>query len=144
MAEDIKDSRRGERFVVVETVLGTFNEVPVILLTFSSGGVQILHSEAIRIRDQGALTFHHQGFGVAVPVIVAWSHLSQTSDGLGYKSGLKLQTPDASFTAALSKFLREGVLVPDTGSLERKRQRELEREQRRQSTPKLTIVPPGS
>ena len=144
MAENITDSRKGERFVVVETVLGTFNEVPVILLTFSPGGVQILHSQAIRIREQGALTFHHQGFSVAVPVTVAWSHLSQTSDGLGYKSGLKLQTPDTSFTNALNKFLREGVLVPDTGSLERKRQREIEREQRRLATPKLTIVPPGS
>lgn len=141
-SDDVTDLRKGDRFLAVEPVEGTFNGVPVALMNVSLGGVQILHAQPVRIGSHATLAFNRRGVGASVVVTVVWSHLAQTTEGLRYRSGVKLQQPDVPYATALNAFVRSGVIALDTESLERKRQRELEREMRRRSGPKVSILPP--
>jgi PilZ domain. len=141
MNDDVTDLRKGDRFLVSEPVEGTFGATPVTLLNISLGGAQLLHAQPLRIGTRASLTFRHAGEGASVSVIVVWSHLSQTSEGLRYRSGVKLDAPDVSYARALNTFVRAGIAALDDESLERKRQRELEREMRRKSSPKISLPP---
>jgi hypothetical protein len=142
MNDDVTDLRKGDRFIVVAPVEGTFNSVPVSLLNLSLGGAKIRHAHPVRLGTPATLSFTRGGVGATVTVIVVWSHLSQTEEGLRYQSGVKLQEPDVRYAAAMNSYIRSGVIAIDTESLERKRQRELER-QKRQSGPKVTALPPS-
>ena len=144
MNEELTDLRQGDRFLVTEPIEGTFGASPIILVNVSVSGVQILHPQPLRIGTVTSLSFSHEGVEASVMVRVVWSHLSQTDDGLRYRSGMKLLEPDAHYAAALNTLLRLGAIAPDTDSLERKRQRELERELRRKSSPKLGFLPPSA
>ncbi|HUR82951.1 MAG TPA: PilZ domain-containing protein [Thermoanaerobaculia bacterium] len=139
MNDDVTDLRKGDRFLVAEAVEGTFGATPVALLNMSLGGAQLLHAQPLRIGTRAMLTFRHAGEGASVNVIVVWSHLSQTAEGLRYHSGVKLDAPDVSYARALNAFVRAGIAKPDKESLERKRQREMEKEQRRKSSPKISL-----
>ena len=144
MNDDVTDLRKGDRFLVVEPIEGTFNAtVPVGLLNVSLGGAQLLHAQPIRLGTRATLTFDRRGTAASVVVTVVWSHLAQTSAGLRYRSGVKLQEPDVAYARALNAFVRSGVIALDTESLDRKREREQEREMRRRSSPKLPSAPPS-
>jgi hypothetical protein len=143
MNDEVTDLRKGDRFIVVELVEGTFNSVPVTLVNLSLGGAQIQHAHPVRLGTPATLTFVRGGIGATVTVTVVWSHLQQTEEGLRYKSGVKLQEPDVRYAAAMNSYIRSAVIVVDTESLERKRQREAEKQMRRQSSPKITALPPS-
>lgn len=144
MNEEMTDLRQGDRFLVVEPLDGTFGASPITLVNVSVSGVQILHAQPLRIGTVTSLSFSHQGVTASVTVRVVWSHLSQTEDGFRYRSGMKLLEPDVRYAAALNALLRLGSIVVDRDSLERKRERELEREMRRKSSPKLGFLPPSA
>jgi hypothetical protein len=139
MNDDVTDLRKGDRFLVYEPVEGNFGATAVTLLNMSLGGAQLLHAQPLRIGTRASLTFRHAGEGASVMVVVVWSHLSQTNEGLRYRSGVKLDAPDVSYARALNAFVRSGVAALDDESLERKRQREAERELRRRSSPKISV-----
>lgn len=141
MSNEVTDLRKGERFRVVQPLDGALNGTPVSLLDLSVVGAQILHSHPVRIGTRTPLTFKHDGTTISVSVLVVWSHLSQSAEGLRYKSGVKLIEPDVRYAAALNSLIRSGAIALDVDSLERKRQRELDRQQRRQSGPKFSAVP---
>jgi hypothetical protein len=143
MSDEVTDLRKGDRFIAATPVEGTFNSVPVSLLNLSLGGAQIQHANPVRLGTPATLTFTRGGISASVTVTVVWSHLSQTDEGLRYRSGVKLQGPDVRWAAAMNSFIRTGVIAIDTESLERKRQREREKQLKRQSGPKFTAVPPG-
>ena len=144
MSENVIDLRKSDRFVVADSIEGTFGATAVTLLNVSLGGVQILHATPLRIGTRATLSFSKNGDGASVVVIVVWSHLSQTSEGLRYKSGVRLDGADVAFARALNAYLRSGIIAMDVDSLERKRQREEEREMRRKSSPKIQLPPPTS
>lgn len=141
MNDEVTDLRKGDRFLVVELIEGTFNSVPVSLVNLSLGGAQIQHAHPVRLGTPATLSFVRGGVGATVTVTVVWSHLQQTEEGLRYKSGVKLQEPDVRYAAAMNSFIRSGAIAIDTESLERKRQREAEKQMRRQSPPKITALP---
>ncbi|HVG24502.1 MAG TPA: PilZ domain-containing protein [Thermoanaerobaculia bacterium] len=143
MNDDVTDLRKSDRFVAVEPIEGTFGATPATLLNVSLGGVQMQHAQPIRIGTRATLTFNRRGTGASVAVVVVWSHLAQTQEGLRYRSGAKLAEPDVPYAAALNAFIRSGVIALETDSLERKRQREAEREMKRKSGPKITALPPS-
>jgi hypothetical protein len=142
MDETVNESRKGERFLAVVPIDGTFGTYDVQLLNMSIHGAQILHAQTIRIGTRAAFSFVHNGMKVVVQVQVVWSHLAQTGERLLYRSGLKLVEPDIHYASAIHDLLRAGRLTKDMESLDRKKQRELEREKRRQSGPKA-ILPTG-
>jgi hypothetical protein len=144
MNDDVIDLRKGDRFHVVEPIVGSFNAVDVSVINVSGTGAQIMHDAAIRIGTRARLAFRHGENTVSVLVQVVWSHLWQTAGGHAYRSGVRLDAPDVQYAAAVNALLRSGVIQRDTESLERKRQREVERELRRKSAPKLTPLPPSN
>src|SRR4029079_2278491 len=74
-----------------------------------------------------------------------WSHLSKTPNEQGkylYKSGMRLEAERRAFYLALSTLLDHGVLSPDTDSMERKKQRAMERLAVKNNTPTVKYLRP--
>lgn len=142
MNDDVNESRRGDRFYAAEPIHGSFNGVDVSVMNVSLGGAQIVHAQPIRIGTRSRLAFQHGEGTVSVAVQVVWSHLAQTNEGHAYRSGVRLDVPEVLYAAAINTLLRTGVVERDTESLERKRQREMERELRRKSGPRITPATP--
>ncbi|HEV7239701.1 MAG TPA: PilZ domain-containing protein [Thermoanaerobaculia bacterium] len=139
----MSDLRKGDRFTAAEPIVGSFNGADVSVVNVSMGGAQIVHAQPIRIGTRSRLAFHRGQTIVSVPAQVVWSHLSQTNDGNTYRSGVRLDVPDVLYAAAINAMFREHVVERDTESLERKRLREMERELRRKSGPRI-VATPGS
>jgi hypothetical protein len=144
MNEDVIDLRKGDRFHAVAPMSGSFNGVDVSLINLSVTGAQIMHAQPIRIGTRSRLAFQHGQVTVSVQVQVVWSHLWQTPDGHAYRSGVRLDAMDVAYAAAVHALVRTHAIEQDTESLERKRQREAERELRRKSGPKYVPVLPTS
>lgn len=144
MSEEVIDLRKGDRFQAVEPIGGSFNGIDVSVINVSVTGAQIMHAQPMRIGTRSRLAFQHGEVTVSVLVQVVWSHLWQTPDGHAYRSGVHLDASDVMYAAAVNALIRSGALHRDTESLERKRQREQERELRRKSGPKLDPAPPAS
>lgn len=144
MSDDVSDVRKGDRFCAVESIHGSFNSADVTVMNVSVGGAMIMHAQPIRIGTRSRLAFQHGEVTVSVPVQVVWSHLAQTNDGHAYRSGMRLDGPDVIYAAAINALARSGVVELDTESLDRKRQREMERELRRKSGPRIFPATPGT
>lgn len=144
MNEDVSEVRKQDRFLAASPIAGTFGGMEVSVLNVSVGGAQLLHAQPVRIGTTTRLHFGRGETVVAVEVRVLWSHLLQTDTGLRYRTGVALERPDVPWAAAINALVRTGQVARDPDSLERKRQREEERELRRKSSPKLTIPPSGS
>lgn len=142
MNEEVIDLRKGDRFQAVEPIGGSFNGIDVSVINVSVTGAQIMHAQPMRIGTRSRLAFQHGEVTVSVQVQVVWSHLWQTPEGLAYRSGVHLDATDVPYATAVNALIRSGTLHRDTESLERKRQREEERELRRKSGPKLNSAPP--
>lgn len=141
MNDDVSDLRQGDRYLVADAVEGTFGATTVALINVSLRGAQLAHAHPLRIGTPAALIFHHGEARASVEATVVWSHLEQTEGGLRYKSGIKIDAPDVGYAAALNTLIRTGAIALDIESLERKRQREADREQRRKSGPRFTNIP---
>jgi len=144
MTEETRELRKAERFQVVEPLVGAFGSVEVTMINIGLGGVQLQHAQPLRIGTRGRLAFHRGGISASIQGRVVWSHFSQTSEGLLYKSGVQLDAGDVQYAAAINELLRAGIVARDGDSLERKRLREQEREQRRLSSTKIQPIPPTS
>lgn len=141
MTIEIIELRKGDRFSVTEPLSGTFGAIEVMVLDFSLGGAQVSHPQPLRIGTRAKLSFRHTDIAAAIQAHVVWSHISRTSGGMSYVSGLKLDVADPQYAMALNSMLRAGVLRKDSESLGKKRERMLEREQLRKSQQR--IIPTG-
>ena len=144
MSDDVSEVRKGDRFNAVESIHGSFNGADVSVMNVSVGGAMITHAQPIRIGTRSRIAFQHGEVTVSVAAQVVWSHLVQTNEGHAYRSGLRLEVPDVLYAAAINTMLRSGAIERDTESLERKRQREIERELRRKSGPRIVPATPTS
>jgi len=141
MTDEVIDLRRGDRFYAVEPMSGIFGATDVTVINVSVTGAQLMHAQPLRIGTRSRLSFTRGEVTVSVQVQVMWSHLWQTPGGHAYRSGVRLDTADVPYAAAVNALIRSGAIQLDTESLERKRQREEERELRRKSGPKISTVP---
>ena len=133
----IEELRKADRFVVVNPVPATFGGVDVALLDFSLGGTQITNAQPLRIGTVARLAFRGVDVDVSTQARVIWSHLAPGPGGKpSYRTGLHIESADAQYAMAINAMLRAGVVRKDRESLDRKRQREIEREHKRQSGPK--------
>lgn len=140
MNQEIVDLRKGDRFVVLEPVTGTFGPADVGVLNLSLSGMQISHPQPLRIGTRGRLSFKRGDVTVAVQAHVVWSHLQKAPNGaLSYISGMKLDSIEAQYAAAINTLLRGGVLRHDVDSMDRKRRRIAEREQEMKA--KVRVLP---
>lgn len=143
MQSEVAEHRRGDRFVFITPLNGTFTGTEITLSNVSLEGAQILHPQPLRLGTHGHLHFSYRETTVTVDARVIWSHLAQTEAGTAYRSGLELDAPDQQYATVLNALFRDGLVQRDLESLDKKRERMLEREERRKSQPYLTPVDPS-
>jgi PilZ domain len=140
MSIEVVDLRKGDRFLIVEPVTGTFGAVDVALLDLSLTGAQISHPQPLRIGTRARFWFKRGDVTAVVQAHVVWSHLAKSTTGaLAYQSGLKIDNADPQYAATMNALIRAGILRQDVQSMDKKRQRAIEREQLRQS--QIRIIP---
>lgn len=132
MDKEVTDLRKGDRFVFTHPPSGSFGGADITVIDIGLAGAQIQHTQALRIGTIARLAFHNSDATVSTQARVIWSHFLQTPHGLVYRSGVRIQ-PDTSYATAVNAFFKSGSATLDTGSLERKRQRMIEREKQRES-----------
>lgn len=135
MMDNVTDLRKGERFRALEAIDCAFGSTEVTLVDAGLGGIQLAHSQPLRIGTRARFAFRRGEITFSIQGQVVWSRLAQASDGLLYKSGIQLDGGDVQYAIALNNLLRAGVMVADKDSLEKKRQRELEKERKRLGNP---------
>lgn len=139
MTTNVVDLRNGDRFVVLEPVGGAFGANEIVLVNLSLTGAQFSHPQPVRIGTRARLTVRHRDVFAAVSAHVVWSHLAKTDRGMVYTTGVKFDELDPQFAAALNALYKSGVVQRDADSLERKRQRMIEREAQRKS--QVRVIP---
>jgi len=139
MSIEVAETRKGDRFVFVQPPAGTFGPVDVTVIDISLAGAKMQHEQPLRIGTMARLHFRLGDEIVSTQGKVLWSHFIQTENGLVYRSGIRIQ-PDTSYAASVNAFYKSGAAARDSESLERKKQRMIEREKERQSQ-KVRIIP---
>jgi hypothetical protein len=140
---EVQELRSAERYIAILPLPGSFGAASVSVRDLCEHGVQIEHPQPLRIGTRGRLWFKREGTGAAVQAVVVWSHLSQVPsiDGkLLYHSGVKIENGTSEYTAALQMLSLQGALRRDFGSLERKRQRLLDRETEKSGRPVVMML----
>ena len=133
MSTDVVDLRKGDRFQVVEPITGSFGAAEIAILNLSGTGAQISHAQPLRIGTRGKFWFKRGDITIAAQAHIVWSHLVTAGGAMVYRSGIRLEAPDAQFAMAINAFLRSGVIRQDLDSMEKKRARLAERELQRKS-----------
>lgn len=133
----VEEFRKADRFVVVDPITGTFGPADASVLNLSLAGAAISHGQPIRIGTLGRLAFRRGDIIVATQARVIWSHVVPGTGGkLIYRSGLRIEAADPQYAMAINSLIRSGTIRQDLDSLERKREREMAREAKRNSGPK--------
>lgn len=126
----VEELRSAARFIITQPIPGTFGPADVNLVDLSVTGAQVEHPQPLRVGTRGRLTLRRGDAAAAVPAIVVWSHLSKTADAKGkylYVSGLKVEGNNQELAIALNGLFKQGIAKRDAESLDKKRQRMLER-----------------
>ena len=138
----VEELRKTDRFVVIAPVAATFGASDTLVVNFSITGAQISHPQPMRIGTMARLSFHRGDAFASVQARVIWSHAANAAGGtLVYRTGLRLENVDAHYALALNTLLRAGAVQRDIESLDKKRKRDEEREEKRKSGPK--VIPFG-
>jgi hypothetical protein len=142
MTIEIIELRKGDRFLATEQISGTFGPAEVVVIDLSLGGAKLSHPQPLRIGTHAKLIFKRGDITATVQAHVVWSHLSRAGGGMSYVSGLKLEAVEPQYAMALNALLRAGVLRKEVDSLDKKRERMIEREQLRNSQKR--VIPTSS
>ncbi len=129
---DVQDSREAERFVASNPIEGRFGRRDVTIWDLAECGLQMEHAEPLKIATKGLVGFKLDEMTVTIPGIVIWSHLSTTTDAHGrllYRSGVRLEADIELFASAINRLAGSGRIQPDAASLERKRKKQVDRDQ---------------
>jgi len=133
----IEELRKADRFVVVDPITSTFGPAEAVLSNLSISGVQMTHAQPIRIGTLARLSFRRGDVSIATQARVIWSHVAPAAGGkLMYRSGLRIEAADPQYAMAINSLLRAGALRQDLDSLDKKREREVLREEKKRSGPK--------
>lgn len=141
---EVRELRSGERFAVVEPIIGSFGAVKVVVLNIAEQGVQVEHAEPLRIATRARLWFRRGEVSVSTQGMVVWSHLSRTPNADGkylYLSGLRLEGDADTFADAMQTLASGGLLRRDAASLERKKERLAARATERAARPVMKYIP---
>jgi hypothetical protein len=142
MTIEIIELRKGDRFLATEQIHGTFGPAEVIVIDLSLGGAKFSHPQPLRIGTRAKLTFKIGDISASAHGIVIWSHLARATGGMSYISGMKFEAVEPQYGMALNALLRAGVLRKEIDSLEKKKERLIEREQLRKSQQR--VIPTSS
>lgn len=143
---EIDDSRSVQRYIVRAPLAGFFGSIAMRIIDIGEAGLHIEHAEPLKPTSKGRVGFRTVEHTVSCAAVVIWSRLSKTTNEQGkllYRSGVRIT--DGSLTESIEYLLSFGKIAPDAKSLERKRQKLIERAQPkgvtvvRMLTPRLQI-----
>jgi hypothetical protein len=131
-----EELRDGDRFDLNPGLVGAFGSASVTIQNVAVRGVQVEHSEALRLGSVAKLSVAIPDWPGKVEVRgrVVWSRLSKRPDASGkylYRSGIRFEEGAFFPPQALGLLARAGVARLDQRSLERKREALLRRDQER-------------
>jgi len=136
MEPDVRELRTADRYIIMEKLSGSFGSAPVILIDLGEQGVQIEHSQPLRLATKGRLWFKRGDVSVSLHAFVVWSKLS----GKHYRSGLRIDEGAQDFISAMQMLATHGVIKRDDDSLNRKRKRIEEKEQQKAGKPTMKFI----
>ena len=141
---DVRDLRSTDRFVVARPPLtGSYGSASIAILDLSAQGAQIEHAQPLRLGTRARFWFKRGDVAISVQALTIWSHLSRTPNEKGkylYRSGLRVESAVEAFAQALQGLLDDSVVKLDSASLDRKRQREVDRATTRASNPIVKML----
>jgi hypothetical protein len=141
---EVRELRSGERFAIIEPLIGSFGSVKVTVRNIAEQGAQVEHTEPLRIAMRARLWFKRGDISVSTQAMIVWSHLSRTANDEGkypYVSGVRIEGDPEAFATAMQTLASGGLLRRDPASLERKKQRLAARENERRASPIVKIMP---
>ncbi|HEX6177724.1 MAG TPA: hypothetical protein VF057_05155 [Thermoanaerobaculia bacterium] len=127
---DVQELRTAERFAAANALAATFSGFAVGILNLSLIGAQVEHAAPIRLGSTGRFTLRHGEVAIDVKAFLIWSRLSKTPDTEGrhlYRSGLRIESGNAEYALALHMLIKGGAMKREPDTLEKKRQRLLQR-----------------
>lgn len=128
---EVTELRAAERYVSIEPLVGSYGAASVLLLDIGERGAQIEHAQPLRLGTTARLWFKWGHVTVSLQAVTVWSHLSKKPNDKGkylYHSGLRIEHAEESLRDALRDLASRGVLKLDVESMERKRQRLLDKQ----------------
>jgi hypothetical protein len=140
---DVKNLRGTERFNLTEALTGSFGSASVTILNISVDGLKIEHAQPIRLGTRARLWFKRADVAVSVQALLVWSHLSKNPNDKGkylYNSGLRVETSGDEFSLALQSLVDKGIAVQDMESLDKKRQRLIDRTREKTAQPTMKVI----
>jgi len=142
MTIEVKELRAAERYVLDTPLSASFGSSDVQIVNIGAGGVQIVHALPLRIGSSARLWFRLGEIAVTTNGRLLWSHLAKPSTNggkLSYQSGIRVD--DVEFAAAVRALVERGYIKPDDNSLEKKRQRLIQKERERSDKHLIRAVP---
>ena len=133
-----EELRTADRFDLSPPLGGGFGQFPVTIHNVGVRGVQVEHSDPLRLGSEARLTTSVPEFPEKIDLRgrVVWSRLSKHPDASGkylYRSGIRFNEDVFFPPKALGQLARGGVARLDQRSLDRKREALLRRDQNRQT-----------
>jgi hypothetical protein len=146
---DVKELRSGERWLLAEPVMGSFGAVEVTVVNVAEQGAQLTHAQPLRLATRARLWFRRGTVAANVHGMIVWSHLSKTPNDDGkylYHSGVRIESAADEFANTMMELSSQQLLRRDSGSLERKRLRQLDRDRAPRPSMKFirtdSVIPP--
>lgn len=138
-----RDSRGVLRFNVRRPLPAQFLGLETAALNLSGGGLQIEHTEPLKLGAHGPLRVDDvsEGETLTFQARVVWSHLSRNIDPSGkflYRSGLFLLEPPPSAIGALGRLVHT-IGQPDRDSIERKKESDARKSRSLEAVPLRSI-----
>ena len=127
---DVQELRAAERFASAAPLSATFSGIPIRIVNLSLVGAQIEHPSPIRLGSVGRFTLRQGDVVIDVKAFLTWSRLSKTPNADGnhlYRSGLRIESGNVEYALALHTLIKSGAMRREPDTLERKRQRLLQR-----------------
>ena len=145
-AED--ELRKNARYVLSPDVAGSFGTVAIAVKNLAIRGMQIEHTEALKVGSQGRIALAIPGMRERVVVVgrVAWSRLAQTPDAAGrhrYRSGVRFVEEALCPSEVLVHLLERGEASIDLEGMRRKEEARRSREQSRAARSMKYVPPTG-
>lgn len=143
---DVRELRAAERFASADPLAATFSGLTTGIVNLSLIGAQIEHTTPIRLGSVGRFMIRRGDVSIDVKAFLIWSRLSKTPDGEGrqvYRSGLRIESGNTEYALALHMLIKSGAVRREPDTLERKRQRLVQRMAEMSRPIYRAVVPDG-
>jgi hypothetical protein len=144
MTIEVKELRSGQRYVFDSPLTASFGSTEVQVVNISAGGLQVLHPLPQRVGSMARVWFRVADMVVSTSGRLIWSHLAKDPETgkTTYRSGLRVEDPD--FAQTVQQMVARRLVMLDSDTLEKKKQRLIQKERERSDKHYLKALPTES